>query len=62
LSLEDGEYMPGLQCGLYKIKVSKAGTGGEELPAKYNAQTTLGREVFSSGRGGGTNIELDLKK
>jgi hypothetical protein len=61
LSLDDGDYMPGLQCGLYKIVVSKAGPGGGELlPEIYNTKTTLGREVFSSGRGGGTNIELDL--
>jgi hypothetical protein len=62
LVLDGGDYMPGLQCGLYKIVVSKSGPGGEELPAKYNTQTTLGREVCTAGRGGGNNIELNLTK
>jgi hypothetical protein len=62
LSVDGGNYMPGLQCGLYRIVVTKTGPGGgETLPEIYNTNTTLGREVFSAGRGG-TSIELDLTK
>jgi hypothetical protein len=41
-----GQKTPGLPYGLYRIEVSKKDAGGRELlPAKYNAQTTLGEEV-----------------
>lgn len=53
--------VPGLPCGLYKITVSKKGaSGSEEIPARYNAQTTLGREVFADPRGAAPSIELNL--
>ena len=52
--------VPGLALGLYKITVSKVGPGGEEIPAKYNTQTTLGREVFADPRGGSPTIELNV--
>jgi hypothetical protein len=53
--------VPGLPVGLYKITVSKKGGGGaEEIPAKFNAQTTLGREVFADPRGGSPTIEVNL--
>ena len=38
----------GLQPGFYRVKVTSA--GGAAIPARYNAQTTLGAEVFG-GRG-----------
>jgi hypothetical protein len=53
--------VPGLAYGLYKITVSKKNAaGGEELPARYHAQTILGREVFADARGGSPTIELNL--
>jgi hypothetical protein len=53
--------VPGLSYGLYKITVSKKNAGGtEELPARYHAQTILGREVFADARGGSPTIELNL--
>jgi len=36
---------PGLRLGLYKIKISKIVGGKETVPARYNAETTLGQEV-----------------
>ncbi len=56
-----GKPVPGLACGLYRVKVSKADAGTETVPAKYNAQTTLGVEVFPGGRGtGDTSYEFKL--
>jgi hypothetical protein len=52
----------GVYPGLYKITVSKPdGAGKETLPARYNAQTTLGREVFED-RGSTVTIELKLTR
>lgn len=42
-----GTQYAGLQPGLYKVKITRDGTS---LPARYNAQTALGYEVFG-GRG-----------
>lgn len=36
---------PGLQIGLYRVRVSKMVDGKETLPAKYNAETTLGQQI-----------------
>ncbi len=36
---------PGLQTGLYLIKVSKLEGGNEIIPARYNAETILGQQV-----------------
>jgi hypothetical protein len=42
----EGEEVPGVQCGFFRITVSKTDAGGRELiPARYNRQTTLGQEV-----------------
>lgn len=36
----------GLQLGLYRVRVSKKTSGGEErIPAKYNSETILGQQV-----------------
>jgi EF hand len=56
----EGAGAPGMPWGLYRITVSKKDASGRELiPARYNAQTTLGAEVFAGGRGG-NSIELNL--
>jgi hypothetical protein len=44
-----GKQYAGLQPGMYKVKITRA-ESGPPLPARYNAQTTLGAEVFG-GRG-----------
>jgi hypothetical protein len=36
---------PGVQLGLYRVKISKVVGGKETIPARYNAQTTLSQEV-----------------
>jgi hypothetical protein len=36
---------PGLQLGLYRVRVSKKANGQETIPAKYNTETTLGQQV-----------------
>lgn len=52
----------GLLPGLYKIEISKKDASGKEtLPAKYNTQTELGREIaqgIESLRGGTILIDL----
>ena len=39
------DYPPGLQFGLYKVKVSKIVNGAETIPAKYNSETILGQQI-----------------
>lgn len=36
---------PGVQLGFYRVKVSKMANGQETIPAKFNAETTLGQQV-----------------
>jgi len=36
---------PGMQAGIYKVRVSKSVNGQETIPARYNAETTLGQQV-----------------
>jgi hypothetical protein len=56
-----GKPLPGLPAGLYRVAVSKPGPDGKEsIPAKYNAQTTLGCEVFT-GRSG-SRFEFHLTR
>jgi hypothetical protein len=55
------EGKPGMPCGLYKITVSKIEAGGsEQLPARYNSKSILGREIMSDARGGSPVFELNL--
>jgi hypothetical protein len=37
----------GVQCGFYKIRISKLQDGRESVPVRYNTETTLGIEVAS---------------
>ena len=55
----EGETGFGVFPGVYKIKVT--GPGGKELPARYNAKTTLGREVFEGARGSSGSVDLRLR-
>ena len=36
---------PGIQAGIYKVRVSKLVNGKETIPARYNAETMLGQQV-----------------
>jgi hypothetical protein len=51
--------LPGLPLGLYRVTVSKSSGGSEQIPARYNAQTTLGAEIATGSRGTGS-IEFNL--
>jgi hypothetical protein len=59
----EGEQLPGVQLGLYRVVVSKKnGAGKETIPEKYNAQTNLGLEVAPGHRGGdGLRLRLTSK-
>lgn len=39
------DQIPGMQIGLYRVKISKIVNGKETIPAKYNTDTVLGQEV-----------------
>lgn len=56
--------MPGgLQLGFYRVKVSKVVNGKETIPAKYNAETTLGQQIAPDDPALATRqrVTLDLK-
>jgi len=36
---------PGIQAGIYLVRISKEVNGKETIPARYNTETTLGQEV-----------------
>jgi hypothetical protein len=36
---------PGMQLGMYRVKISKLVNGKETIPRKYNEETILGQEV-----------------
>jgi hypothetical protein len=36
---------PGIQPGIYKVRISKLVNGQESIPARYNTETILGHEV-----------------
>jgi hypothetical protein len=53
----DGKTYRGLAPGLYRIQVTKDGTA---IPARFNEQTVLGREVFHDARKPDQTIVLEL--
>lgn len=53
----DGKTYRGIAPGLYKIQVTKDGAA---IPARFNTQTVLGREVFHNPREAEVSIELVL--
>jgi hypothetical protein len=52
-----GDGSPGLSPGFYRVQITKS---GEEIPAKYNAETTIGQEVARDAAGNEGAIRLDL--
>jgi EF hand len=58
----DGDSLPGLPSGLYRVEISKLSAPGQELvPARFNTRTTLGQEVAAdalSGRAGNPVFRL----
>jgi hypothetical protein len=53
----DGKTHRGIAPGLYKIQVTKDGAA---IPARFNSQTTLGREVFHNPHEAEVQVELNL--
>jgi hypothetical protein len=53
----DGKTYRGLAPGLYRIRVTKDGAA---IPARFNAQTTLGREIAPDARKPDQTIVLEL--
>jgi uncharacterized protein YceK len=58
LFLMDGGSFVSLPAGLYRIRVTKEGMN---IPARFNTQTTLGREVVLAPRQGEVAIDLVLR-
>jgi len=50
IEVEKGE-PGGVACGLYLVRISKQAGGTEVIPAKYNTETTLGKEVALDAEG-----------
>ena len=49
---------PGAAPGLYRVEITKA---GDNIPPKYNTNTTLGQEVALDAKGIQEGIRFDLK-
>lgn len=52
-----GERLPGLAPGVYRVEITK---DGEDIPAKYNTETTLGQEVAIDAEGIRQGVTFDL--
>lgn len=50
----------GVQCGLYKVRITAPLGGGRELPAKYNTSTQLGLEVAPDAAFMRSGLRFDL--
>ena len=57
LGRERREGAAGVPPGFYRVQVTKS---GENIPAKYNRETTLGHEVARDAAGNEGAIRLDL--
>ena len=58
IPLSDPLDPPGMSPGLYRVQVTKT---GENIPAKYNTETTLGQEVGQGNRQLLDGVRFDLK-
>lgn len=57
----EGEEVPGMHCGFFRVEVSKKDSNGKEtLPTRYNLQTVLGEEVLPQRNSPSTGIALRL--
>lgn len=52
---------PALYLGAYSVRISKLQDGEETIPAKYNANTTLGAEIVLEGRDIVTEFTFPLR-
>jgi hypothetical protein len=60
LDEESERSLNGVQCGLYKVRITAPLGGGRELPAKYNAKTKLGLEVAPDAAFMRSGLRFDL--
>ena len=60
LSIPDAPHkLQGAAPGFYRIKITSPSV---EIPAKYNTETTLGREIASDVASGTVGVQLNLRK
>lgn len=57
---EEQRSISGVQCGLYKVRITAPLGGGRELPAKYNRETQLGVEIAPDAEFMRTGLRFDL--
>lgn len=58
-----GAKVPGLQCGFFRVEVSKKDGGGKEtVPTRYNSQSVLGLEVAPDSPGQQVSLKLHLTR
>jgi len=55
------EFPESIYVGLYRVRVSKKVDGVETIPAKYNTETELGREIATGIRDARANSRLRLE-
>jgi hypothetical protein len=55
------EYPGDIYVGLYRVRISKKVNGKETIPARYNTETELGREVATNIHDSRENIIFRLK-
>jgi hypothetical protein len=55
-----GSPYPGVNCGLYRVEITGSGANGRPIPARYNAETTLGAAVGGVLPDGGT-LKFELE-
>jgi hypothetical protein len=58
--LTDKPELGGVQCGIYRISISKQEGGTELIPSHYNQKTTLGLELWLGNREAERPIVLQL--
>ena len=61
LDAELKDYPGTIYVGLYRVRISKMMGGKETIPARYNTETELGREVATNVRDSRENVMFRLK-
>ncbi len=54
----EGNDLPGVNPGFYRIEVTKTNNGREQIPAQYNTESKLGEEIGPNVSQGGWKLEL----
>jgi len=55
------EFPDSIYVGLYRVRISKKVDGKETIPAKYNTETELGREIAAGIRNSRANTRFSLE-